>query len=243
MTEETNALFALYKETGDKAIRNKIAEKYLYIAEILAKKFVGRGVPYDDLYQEASCSLLHAIERFDPAQGVRFSTFATPTITGELKNYFRDKTRMVKLPRRLNELSLAVKKYCDERLANQGETPTAAEIASALKVSEEEVIKALEIGGTLSLDQTDAREDREGSYSLLNAFPVGKEDFERVEMKETLKEAMKDFSGVERKLIAYRFGENLSQMQTANRLGVSQMFVSRTERKLMKILKERLQAE
>ncbi|MBQ8428316.1 MAG: sigma-70 family RNA polymerase sigma factor [Clostridia bacterium] len=243
MTEETNALFARYKETGDKEIRNQIAEKYLYIAEILAKKFVGRGVPYDDLYQEASCSLLHAVERFDPTQGVRFSTFATPTITGELKNYFRDKTRMVKLPRRLSELSSAVKKYCDERMASQGETPTAAEIATALHASEEEVIKALEIGGTLSLDQADEKGEREGSYSLLNAFPVGEEDFERVEMQETLKEAMKDFSSVEKKLLAYRYGENLSQMQTASRLGVSQMFVSRTERKLMKILKERLQAE
>ncbi len=117
-------LFKRYKETGDVAIRNQIAEKYLYIAEILAKKFVGRGVPYDDLYQEASCSLLHAIERFDPTQGVRFSTFATPSITGELKNYFRDKTRMVKLPRRLNELSIAVKKYCNDAIRETGETPT-----------------------------------------------------------------------------------------------------------------------
>ncbi len=241
MQEDIRALFARYKETGDKAIRNQIAEQYLYIAEILAKKFVGRGVPYDDLYQEASYALLRAIERFDLSQGVQFSTYVTPTVTGELKNYFRDKTRMVKLPRRLGELSHAAKKYCADCLAKDGVMPTVAEIADALQTSEEEVIKALEIGGTLSLDQTETDGEKEGKRDLLNAFPVGEEAFEAVEMRETLKAAMKDFSPTEKKLVGYRYRDNLSQTETAKRLGVSQMFVSRTERKLMKLLKERLE--
>ncbi|MBQ9118323.1 MAG: sigma-70 family RNA polymerase sigma factor [Clostridia bacterium] len=243
MAEELDALFARYKETGDTAIRNQIAEKYLYIAEILAKKFVGRGVPYDDLYQEASYALLRAIDRFDISQGVQFSTFVTPTVTGELKNYFRDKTRMVKLPRRLSELSVAVKKYCDSYLAKNGAQPTVTEIATALQAEEEEVIKVLETGGTLSLDKVEENSEKGGSRSLLDAFPVGEEDFERIETRETLKEAMKDLSLPEKKLILYRYRDNLSQTETAKRLGVSQMFVSRTERKLMKLLKERLQEE
>ena len=111
MTEELNGLFEQYKETGDIAIRNQIAEKYLYIADILAKKFVGRGVEYDDLKQVASYALLRGIDRFDPALGMQFTTFITPTITGEIKNYFRDKARVIKLPRRLGEISAAIKKF------------------------------------------------------------------------------------------------------------------------------------
>ena len=95
--ENTNDLFKRYKETGDIRIRNEIAEKYLYIADILAKKFVGRGVEYDDLKQVAALALLRGIDRFDPDMGMQFTTFITPTITGEIKNYFRDKSRMVKL--------------------------------------------------------------------------------------------------------------------------------------------------
>ena len=109
--ENVNELFQQYKETGDKSVRNKIAEKYLYIAEILAKKFVGRGVEYDDLKQVASMALLRGIDRFDPSMGMQFTTFITPTITGEIKNYFRDKSRIVKLPRRLSEISAAVRTF------------------------------------------------------------------------------------------------------------------------------------
>ena len=242
MAEELNALFARYKETGDIKIRNEIAERYLYIAEILAKKFVGRGVPYDDLYQEASYALLRAVERFDLSQGVQFSTFATPTITGELKNYFRDKVRLVKLPRKLAELHVAVKKYCEKYVQDNGVQPTATEIATALNASEEDVIKALETGGTLSLDQTDDGEKGQ-SKSLLDALPVGEEDFERVETRESLRVAMKDLSDFDKKLIAYRFRDNLSQAEAATKLGVSQMFVSRSERRLLKLLKERLQTD
>ena len=98
--ERINTLLRQYKETGDIRIRNEIAEKYLYIADIIAKKFVGRGVDFDDLKQVASLALLRGIERFDPDLGMQFTTFITPTITGEIKNYFRDKSRMIKLPRR-----------------------------------------------------------------------------------------------------------------------------------------------
>ena len=110
--ENVNELFRRYRETGDRAIRNKIAEKYLYIADILAKKFVGRGVEYDDLKQVASLALLKGIDRFDPDLGMQFTTFITPTITGEIKNYFRDKSRLVKLPRKLGEISAAVRTRC-----------------------------------------------------------------------------------------------------------------------------------
>ena len=145
--ENVNELFQQYKETGDKSVRNKIAEKYLYIAEILAKKFVGRGVEYDDLKQVASMALLRGIDRFDPSMGMQFTTFITPTITGEIKNYFRDKSRIVKLPRRLSEISAAVRTFTSEYENTHGVKPSIREIAKKLSLSEEEVVRALEVGG------------------------------------------------------------------------------------------------
>lgn len=236
--EKNKELFKRYKDTGEIALRNEIAEKYLYIADILAKKFVGRGVEYDDLKQVASYALLRGIDRFDPDLGMQFTTFITPTITGEIKNYFRDKSRLVKFPRRLSEINAAARKYSAKYESEHGEKPEVKEIATALGLLEEEVIKALEVGGTLSLDSMTA--ETEGDGSLYALLPKEEENYERFELKETLRAAMKNFTDTERKLIEYRYEEELSQSETARRLGVSQMFVSRMERKLLLKLKENL---
>ncbi len=237
--EKINELFERYKESGDIAIRNQIAEKYLYIAEILAKKFVGRGVEYDDLKQVAAFALLRGIDRFDPALGMQFTTFITPTITGEIKNYFRDKSRMIKLPRRLNEVSGAVKKYAAEYEATYGVKPKVKTIADALKFSEEDVVRALEVSGTVSLDGMASNEEGESS-SLYSLLSDGEDSYEEFETKETLRAVMKDFSDTEKALVKYRYVDELSQSDTAKKLGVSQMFVSRMERKLLAKLKEKL---
>ena len=236
--EKYNELFKRYKDTGDIALRNEIAEKYLYIADILAKKFVGRGVEYDDLKQVASYALLRGIDRFDPELGMQFTTFITPTITGEIKNYFRDKSRLIKFPRRLSEINAAARKYSVEYETKYGEKPEVKQIAQALSLSEEEVIKALEIGGTISLDGMAS--EAEGDGSLYALLPKDEENYERFELKETLRSAMRNFTETERKLIQYRYEDELSQSETARRLGVSQMFVSRMERKLLLKLKENL---
>lgn len=237
---EVNELFKRYKETGDIALRNQIAEKYLYIADILAKKFVGRGVEYDDLKQVASLALLRGIDRFDPDLGMQFTTFITPTITGEIKNYFRDKSRMVKLPRRLGEISVAVKKYSAQYESEKGIKPSVKQIAIALKLTEEEVVNALEIGGVVSLDSMANSADDENEASLYSLLGGEEEGYERFEIKEVLKSAMRDFSDTEKALVKYRYFDGLSQSETAKRLGVSQMFVSRMERKLLSALKEKL---
>ena len=236
----TDELFRQYKETGDLQIRNQIVEKYLYIADILAKKFVGRGVDYDDLKQVASLALLRGVDRFDPSLGMQFTTFITPTITGEIKNYFRDKSRIVKVPRRLSELALSIRKYSGEYQAEKGEKPSVKQIAETLNVSQEDVIKALEIGGTVSLDgmATDEEGNEKSLYTLL---ADDNDAYDTFETKETVKAAMRDFTNVERALIKCRYLDGLSQNETAKRLGVSQMFVSRMERKLLARLKERLQ--
>ncbi len=240
MDERVNELFKRYKETGDIAIRNQIAEKYLYIADILAKKFVGRGVEYDDLKQVAAFALVRGIDRFEPDMGMQFTTFITPTITGEIKNYFRDKSRMVKLPRKLGEISASVRKFSAEYEAKQGAKPSVKVIAQTLALSEEEVVKALEIGGTVSLDgMSGVGEDGE-EHSLYGLLADDEDKYEKFEMQETLRAAMKDFSDTEKALIKMRYVDELSQSDTAKRLGVSQMFVSRMERKLLGKLKETL---
>ena len=233
-------LFERYNETGDIRIRNEIAEKYLYIADILAKKFVGRGVEYDDLKQVASYALLRGIDRFDPSLGMQFTTFITPTITGEIKNYFRDKSRMVKLPRRLGEISSAVRNFSGEFEAQNGYKPSVKTIAQKLSLSEEDVVKALEVGGTLSLDGMANEAEGEQDKSLYAFLANEQEDYEKFETKEAILSAMHDFSDTEKALIQCRFVYALSQSETAKKLGVSQMFVSRMERKLLLKLKERL---
>ena len=240
MTEESvNQLFKQYKESGDIALRNQIAEKYLYIADILAKKFVGRGVEYDDLKQVASYALLRGIDRFDESLGMQFTTFITPTITGEIKNYFRDKSRMIKLPRRLSEISAQVRKFSLDYAAQKGEKPSVKKIAEALSLSEEDVVRALEIAGTVSLDGMAAGEDGENT-SLYSVVADNEDKYEEFENKEMLRTAMQDFTETEKELIKYRYVDELSQSETAKRLGVSQMFVSRMERKLLIRLKDRL---
>ena len=238
--EKVNELLRQYKETGDIAIRNQIAEKYLYIADILAKKFVGRGVEYDDLKQVAAFALLRGIDRFDPDLGMQFTTFITPTITGEIKNYFRDKSRMVKVPRRLSEISVAVKNFSAQYESQNGVKPSVRTIAETLNVSEEEVVQALEVGGTLSLDSMAGGDDNEDK-SLYALLADDDDQYENFENREALRAAMRDFSDTERALIQYRYADELSQSETAKRLGVSQMFVSRMERKLLVRLKENLQ--
>lgn len=235
--ENENELFIRYRETKDPAIRNKIAEKYLYIADILAKKFVGRGVDFDDLKQVASLALLGGIERFDPTLGIKFTTFITPTLTGEIKNYFRDKSRMIKLPRRLSEISAKVKQYVHDRQAQTGEKPAVKEIAEGLHLTEEEVVQALEVGGVSSLD---AVTDAEADAPLYSVIPSYEENYEELEISDALASAMKDFTETERAIMSYRYQKGLSQTETAKKLGVSQMFVSRMERKLLARLKDRL---
>ncbi|MBE7084881.1 MAG: sigma-70 family RNA polymerase sigma factor [Clostridiales bacterium] len=239
--EKATELFKLYKESGDIRIRNEIAEKYLYIADILAKKFVGRGVEYDDLKQVASYALLRGIDRFDPDLGMQFTTFITPTITGEIKNYFRDKSRLVKLPRKLSEISVSARKFSTEYEIEHGVKPSVREIAKGLSLAEEEVVKALEIGGVVSLDKMAKSEDGENEGTLYSLLADGEDKYERFELKETLLAEMQDFTDTEKKLLKYRYVDELSQSETATKLGVSQMFVSRMERKLLLRLKDRLQ--
>ena len=234
---EDKELFRRYRETGDIALRNEIVENYLYIASVIAKKFVGRGVEYDDLYQVAALALLKGVDRFDETKGLQFSTFITPTITGEIKNYFRDRSRLVHLPRRVSELRVNLKKVADEFMTETGLRPTAKELAERLGVSEEEVVRAAEAGGVVSLDKP---VDDEDAMSFYEVIPTEEDNLERIENRDVLESAFSVLTKEERDLIAYRFVQEFSQTETAKRMNVSQMYVSRMERKVLNKLKERL---
>ncbi len=234
MTE--SELFQRYRETGDKELRNLIAEKYLHIAAILAKKFVGRGVEYDDLYQVASLALIKGIDRFDERKGLKFSTFITPTITGEIKNYFRDRSHLIHLPRKVSELRTAVLHATEQLTRELGKKPTAAEIAEKLGVSEEEVLCCAEAGWVVSLD----RPSEDGDMNFYDVISDGNDVFEKIDTHDAVASALEGLSETEKKLVAFRFGEELSQAETARRMGVSQMYISRMERKILEKLRERL---
>lgn len=229
-------LFAQYRKTHDIALRNQIVEKYLYIAAVLAKKFVGRGVEYDDLYQVASLALIKGVERFDESLGLQFSTYITPTITGEIKNYFRDRSRLVHLPRKVSELRVAIKNATAEFFAEEGRKPTAKELSRRLGVSEEEILRCAEAGGVISLDNS-VDNDENGSMSFHEVLPATDDVFEEIENRDAIKSALALLSEDERKLVECRFGQELSQTETAKRMGVSQMHVSRLERKILQKLK------
>ncbi len=235
-------LFSEYRRTRDVALRNEIVERYLYIAAVLAKKFVGRGVDYDDLYQVASLALIKGVERFDETLGLQFSTYITPTITGEIKNYFRDHSRLVHLPRKVSELRGGIRNATEAFFSEHGRKPTAKELATLLHVSEEEILRCAEAGGVISLDKP-ADGGESGSMSFHEVLPAQDDFFEEFENRDAVKSAVAELGEAERKIVEYRFGQELSQVETAKRMGVSQMHVSRLERKILQKLRERLAAE
>lgn len=232
-------LFAQYRATHDKALRNEIVERYLPVAAMLAKKFVGRGVEYDDLYQVASLAIMKGVDRYDETKDIKFSTFITPTIAGEIKNYFRDHSRLVRLPRRIAELRMSVKSVADRLLAESGKSPTPAEIAKTLGVTEEEVLSAMEAGGVVSFDSPVEDEKGDGA-SISDVLPAEDDAFEKLEQRDVVTSALKCLTEKEREIVSYRFGQELSQSETARRMNVSQMYISRMERKILEKLKENL---
>jgi len=241
MEQEIKNLFLQYKKSGDRKIRDKIVEKYLYIAQIIAKKFVGRGVEYDDLYQVAALALIKGIDRFDPDMGLEFTTFITPTITGEIKNYFRDKSRLIKVPRKLAGLNMEISKAKGEFVAKNGRAPTAKELSLILSVSEEDILRAQEVGGVVSLDSASTYDgDGEEEGSKYDYIPDMRDFFGDFENREAVASAIKQLNETEKRIVAYRYGEELSQAETAKRLNVSQMFISRMERKILGKLREYL---
>ncbi|MBO8199025.1 RNA polymerase sigma factor SigF [Streptomyces smyrnaeus] len=224
-------------------LRNHLVRMHLPLVEHLARRFRNRGEPLDDLTQVATIGLIKSVDRFDPERGVEFSTYATPTVVGEIKRHFRDKGWAVRVPRRLQELRLSLTSATAELSQQHGRAPTVHELAQRLAISEEEVLEGLESANaysTLSLDVPDTDDE-----SPAVADTLGAEDdaLEGVEYRESLKPLLEELPPREKKILLLRFFGNMTQSQIAQEVGISQMHVSRLLARTLAQLRDRLLVE
>jgi RNA polymerase sigma-B factor len=241
--EETEELFLKYKRTHDSKIRDQLVEMHQNLVRFLAGKFANRGEPLEDLVQVGLIGLINAIDRFDPGRGTKFSTYATPTVVGEIRRHFRDKAWSLKVPRRLQELNLSASKAAETLSQRLGHPPSVQEIASAIGATEEETLEAIELGNAYDTVSLDSKLPFEGeSAPLTLAEFVGADDaaIQNLDQYGDLKQAMECLEPRERAIIYYRFFKDMSQTEVARRLNISQMHVSRLQQKALKRLKELL---
>jgi RNA polymerase sigma-B factor len=246
--EQLRRLHRAYRETSDPVEKDRIREQlvrgYESLVHFLARKFQNRGEPLEDIVQVGFLGLIKAIDRFDPDLGNEFTTFATPTVAGEIKRYFRDKGWAIRFPRRLQELYQQVVRT-NELLKNElNRQPTVAEVAARLGVSEEDVLEALEMSAAYSPVSLDAPLGGEGAEDGSRQYSesVGGEDenLDRVELRDVLSRAMAHLNPRERSIMAMRFYDQMSQSEIAKRLGISQMHVSRLQRAALEQLRRYL---
>lgn len=225
--DELRRKFREYAQSRDRGLRDDLITAHMGLAEYLARRFTNRGEPLDDLIQVAALGLLKAVDRFDPERGLEFSTYATPTIVGELKRHFRDKGWAVRVPRRVQELHLRLAGVVGSLSQELGRSPTIGEIAQAAGVSEEEVLEAIEAGHAYRFTSLDAPSGSDDESSL--SAELGAEDKRLVESEHrvTLSPLIAQFPPRERMILHLRFFEGLTQSEIAGRLGISQMHVSR----------------
>ena len=242
--QELRRLHRRYAEIDDPAERDRIREQlvrgYESLVHYLARRFQNRGEPLEDIVQVGFLGLIKAIDRFDPDLGNEFTTFATPTILGEIRRYFRDKGWAIRFPRRLQELHQQVLRT-NEALKNElGRQPTVPEVAERLGVQPDDVLEAMEMSSALTPLSIDATvgSGEDGGRQLGES--VGGEDpnLDRVEMRQVLERAMQHLNERERRIMIMRFFEEMSQAEVAKRLGISQMHVSRLQRAALEQLRE-----
>lgn len=235
-------LFGQYLKTGSTEIRDQLVELHLYLVDFLAKRFKNRGESLDDLIQVATIGLIKAIDRYDPGRQVEFTTYATPTIVGTLKRHFRDSKWAIRVPRRLQELNLQVNEIISTLTQDLKRAPSIAEIAEALKVSEEEIIEAMETSKAYTLISLDSErsDENDEDFSLIDF--IGEEDKEITGYNEraSLVNIMKDVGQQEKKLLYFRFIKGLTQTEIAEQLGISQMHVSRLLRRTLDLLRQKM---
>ena len=208
--------------------RDALVELHLPLVEHCARRFRNRGEPFEDLVQVGTIGLIKSVDRFDTERGVEFSTYATPTIIGEIKRYFRDKGWAIRVPRRLQELRMQIGAASAELTQALGRSPTPRELAESIGCTVEEIVEGIDSSNaysTLSLDATDSSDD--SSSSMLDAIGIDDEGLEHVEIRESIKPLLEALEPREKKILLLRFFKNMTQAQIADEIGVSQMHVSR----------------
>ena len=228
-------LLVRYHEDGDPAAREELCERFLPLARDLALRYTYTDEPLDDLVQVASLGLIKAIDRFEPGRGTKFTSYAAPTILGELKRHFRDKGWSLHVPRDLQERTLAVSRATEELSKVLGRSPKVREVAAHLGCSVEQVLEAQEASASYeaaSLDAPAARDDGE-SAALVDLLGNDDSSFELVEDREAIASTWQDLPEVERQVLQLRFVHDLTQREIGERIGYSQMHVSRLLRRAL----------
>lgn len=231
--DDSHNLFEKLKNSQDVEVRNEIVKRYLYLAEIISKKFVNRGVDYEDIYQVASIALIKAVERFDTDKGVKFTSFATPTLIGEIKRFFRDKAAVIRIPRRIYEVYQKVSHARENLTQELSRPPRIDEIAKYLSISEEAVMEIIESNNAYNMQSFDQNVYADDDLELHET--IGEEDttFEKIENRDFLNKSLDKFNDAEKEFINMRYFNNKTQKEIAEKLGVSQMYVSRLEKKVL----------
>ena len=237
---ELGELLRTYRQTGDPALRDRLVEMHLGLAEYLARRFDRRGEPVEDLIQVASLALINAVDRFDPDRGLEFTTFAVPTIVGELKRHFRDRGWALRVPRRLQELHLRLVGSVAELTHELGRSPSIPELAERTQATPDEVIEAMEAGRAYRSASLDAPPGDDGAGPAA-AWPVGETDerFAGVEERSELAGLLAGLPERERAILVLRFYDGLTQSEIADRVGISQMHVSRLLARTLEQLRQR----
>ena len=239
-------LLERYAKDRSPIVREELVDRFMPLARRLAARYAGGAEPFDDLVQVASVGLVKAIDRFDPERGTAFSTFAVPTILGELKRHFRDRGWSVHVPRDVQERILKVERAMAELPAKLGHAPTVQEIGERIEASDEEVLEAMHASQghhAVSLDATSTMGDGDEPGPLRDR--IGSEDlsFDTVEYGEAIAPVLREISERDRTVLHLRFVEDLTQSEIADRVGVSQMHVSRILRATIEKLRQRIPEE
>ena len=234
--EALASLLERYAVTRDPALRDRLVESYLPLSNAVARRFSGRGAETEDLAQVAAMALVKAVERFDPSRGFRFVTYAVPTITGDVRNYLRDRAGAIRVSRdarqRLYRMQQAQEAFRNEHLRE----PSVAELAQAMGIAQDELLLLLDMRNQSEVVSLDAPTDDDAD--ALGAF-LGGEDagFERMEQREWMRWVLGKVNDAEKRLLTLRFVDRLGQRETAARMGVSQMQISRMERRVLQRLR------
>lgn len=237
----TRDLFKRYKASGDGAAREQLIVSHLNLVRYLAAKFNNRGEPLEDLVQVGTIGLIKAIDRFEPERGLEFTTYATPTILGEIKRHFRDKGWSVRVPRRLQELSAKVNQATDALTQQCQHTPTVDEIAAYLEVSVDEVLEAMESSEAYSsvpLEGGGGGED--DPVGVIDRYGLVDEDLASMDDKMLIESVLKDFTPKEQEVVQMRFVDGMTQAEIAERLDISQVQVSRLLRRTLKRMQDKI---
>ena len=240
----TRELFRRYKQEGDESARNELIMSHLNLVRFLASKFKNRGEPLDDLIQVGTIGLIKAIDRFDPERGLEFTTYATPTVLGEIKRHFRDKGWSVRVPRRLQELSAKVNQATDELTKELQRSPSTEEVAAKLGVSVDEVLEAIESSSAYSSVPLEAGgSDDDDAPAVIDHYASVDQDLAASDVRMIVADAIREFSPRERQVIGMRFRDGLTQAEIAKRLRVSQVQVSRLLRRTLKKVQDKIDPE